>query len=190
MLVLPASEGWLAVVPHLFHRTGDPQLGYEDIKAVYPHMQALTADEVLADVDTALDHLAGAGIAKSRTGVVGFCLGGTVTLVTAVHRDVGAAVTFYGGGLTAGRFGFAQPAGPVVGRLRRPRCRDPGRRRRGAAHRRRHERAADRDRPLRRRRARLPLRRAGELPRTVGDGRVAPHAGLVRPLPHVSGGRR
>jgi carboxymethylenebutenolidase len=102
-----AAEGWLAVVPHLFHRSGDPQLGYEDIRSVYPHMQALAADQVLADVDTALDHLAVAGIATSRIGVVGFCLGGTVTLITAVHRDVGAAVTFYGGGLTEGRFGFA-----------------------------------------------------------------------------------
>ena len=69
-------------------------------------MLALIADEVLADVDVALGHLADAGIATSRIGIVGFCLGGTVTLVTAVHRDVGAAVTFYGGGLTEGRFGF------------------------------------------------------------------------------------
>ena len=102
-----AADGWLAVAPHLFHRTGDPRFGYEDITPVYPHMQALTADGVLADVDTALDHLAGAGIGTSRIGVVGFCMGGTVTLITAVHRDVGAAVTFYGGGLTEGRFGFA-----------------------------------------------------------------------------------
>jgi carboxymethylenebutenolidase len=33
-------------------------------------------------------------------------MGGTVTLVTAAERHVGAAVTFYGGGLKEGRFGF------------------------------------------------------------------------------------
>ncbi|MDQ1516188.1 MAG: carboxymethylenebutenolidase [Actinomycetota bacterium] len=105
-----AAEGWLAVAPHLFHRTGDPKLGYGDMSVVMPHMQALTADGVLADVDAALDHLARAGIPPERIGAVGFCLGGTVTLVTAARRDVGAAVTFYGGGVTEGRFGF----GPLV----------------------------------------------------------------------------
>src|SRR3989440_3931323 len=101
-----AAEGWLAVAPHLFHRTGDPKLGYGDLSVVMPHMQALTADGVLADIDAALDHLVRANIPPERTGVVGFCMGGTITLVTAARRDVGAAVTFYGGGVTEGRFGF------------------------------------------------------------------------------------
>src|SRR5438445_12134809 len=105
-----AAEGWLAVAPHLFHRTGDPALGYGDLSVVMPHMQALTADGVLADVDAALDHLDHQGIPRQRTGVVGFCMGGTVTLLTSARRDVVAAVTFYGGGVTEGRFGF----GPLV----------------------------------------------------------------------------
>src|SRR3954470_19157399 len=29
-----AAEGWLAVIPHLFHRTGDPQIPYDDFAAV------------------------------------------------------------------------------------------------------------------------------------------------------------
>jgi carboxymethylenebutenolidase len=114
-----AAEGWLAVAPHLFHRSGDPKLGYGDMSVVRRHMQALTVDGVLADVDTALDHLAGAGIPLGRTVIVGFCMGGTVALVTAARRDVGAAVSFYGGGVTEGRFGF----GPLVEeatRLRAP----------------------------------------------------------------------
>jgi len=114
-----AAEGWLAVAPHLFHRTGDPKLGYGDLSVVMPHMQALTADGVLADVDAALDQLAAAGIPAARTGIVGFCMGGTVALATAARRDVGAAVDFYGGGVTEGRFGF----GPLVEeatRLRAP----------------------------------------------------------------------
>ena len=114
-----AGEGWLAVAPHLFHRSGDPKLGYGDFSVVAPHMQALTADGVLADVDAALDHLTAAGIPLTRIGIVGFCMGGTVALVTAARRDVGAAVSFYGGGVTEGRFGF----GPLVEeatRLRAP----------------------------------------------------------------------
>src|SRR5438105_4656143 len=81
-----AAEGWLAVAPHLFHRTGDPKLGYGDLSVVMPHMQALTADGVLADIDAALDHLVRANIPPERTGVVGFCMGGTITLVTAARR--------------------------------------------------------------------------------------------------------
>jgi len=114
-----AAEGWLAVAPHLFHRTGDPKLGYGDFSVVMPHMQGLTAEGVLADIDAALEELARRGIPPERTGVVGFCMGGTVTLITAARRDVGAAVSFYGGGVTEGRFGF----GPLVEeatRLRAP----------------------------------------------------------------------
>jgi carboxymethylenebutenolidase len=105
-----AQEGWLAVAPHLFHRSGDPRLGYDDISAVMPHMRQLTPEGVLEDIDAALAHLDKAGITLRRTGIVGFCMGGTIALVTAVRRDVGAAVTFYGGGVSEGRFGF----GPLV----------------------------------------------------------------------------
>ena len=84
-----AAEGWLTVAPHLFHRTGDPTFGYDDMSVVMPHMQALTAEGVLADIDAALDHLTSQGIPPERIGVVGFCMGGTVALVTAARRPWG-----------------------------------------------------------------------------------------------------
>ncbi len=114
-----AAEGWLTVAPHLFHRTGDPTFGYDDMSVVMPHMEALTAEGAMADVDAALDHLKAQGIPPERIGVVGFCMGGTVTLVTAARRPVGAAVTFYGGGVTEGRFGFP-PLVEEATRLRAP----------------------------------------------------------------------
>jgi carboxymethylenebutenolidase len=101
-----AAEGWLAVAPHLFHRTGDPRLGYVDMEAVRTQMSQLTKDGVLEDLDTALAELAERGIPPEKIGVVGFCMGGTGALLTAARRDVGAAVTFYGGGIKEGRFGF------------------------------------------------------------------------------------
>lgn len=101
-----SAAGYLAVVPHVFHRSGDPVLPYDDLSQVMPHFAALTAEGILADVDTALAHLAEAGIEPAQSGVVGFCMGGTVALAVATRRDIGAAVTFYGGGLAAGRFGF------------------------------------------------------------------------------------
>ncbi|HEV7888834.1 MAG TPA: dienelactone hydrolase family protein [Acidimicrobiales bacterium] len=101
-----AAAGYVTVAPHLFHRSGDPKLGYEDFSLVMPHMQALTAESVLEDVDEGLNGLAGYGLGPPQIGVVGFCMGGTVALVTDALRDVGAAVSFYGGGVTEGRFGF------------------------------------------------------------------------------------
>lgn len=114
-----AAAGYLAVVPHVFHRTGDPVLPYDDMSQIIPHFTALTADGILADVDAALAHLAAAGIDAAQTGVVGFCMGGTVALAVATRRDVGAAVTFYGGGLSSGRFGF-DPLIEEAPRLRAP----------------------------------------------------------------------
>lgn len=101
-----AALGWLTVVPHLFHRTGDPTLPYDDFPQVIPHMKELRADDILVDIDAALSVVADAGIAVGSTGIVGFCMGGTVALAVAARRDVGAAVTFYGSGIVEGRFGF------------------------------------------------------------------------------------
>ncbi|HEV8295729.1 MAG TPA: dienelactone hydrolase family protein [Acidimicrobiales bacterium] len=114
-----AEEGWLAVAPHLFHRSGDPKLGYGDMTVIRPHMEALSPDGILSDVDDAIARLAEAGIPMGKVGVVGFCMGGSVTLITAAHRPVGAAVTFYGGGVSQGRFGFP-PLAELAPKLQAP----------------------------------------------------------------------
>jgi carboxymethylenebutenolidase len=101
-----AAAGYRAVAPHLFHRTGDPALDYGNLEKVMPHMQALTETGLLADLDASLNHLSVAGFAPSRIGVVGFCMGGTVAFFAAVRDSLGAAVTFYGGGVVEGRFGM------------------------------------------------------------------------------------
>ena len=114
-----AAEGWLAVAPHLFHRSGDPKLGYTDMTPVMTHMQALTAEGVLTDLDAAFARLVEAGIGPASQGVVGFCMGGTVALIADAERQVGAAVTFYGGGVKEGRFGFP-PLVEEAAKLRAP----------------------------------------------------------------------
>ena len=114
-----ASAGWLAVAPHLFHRTGDPSLGYTDMEEGRAHAGKMTAEGVLEDVDAAIARIAEAGIPAARTGIIGFCMGGTIAMLAAVHRDLAAAVTFYGGGVTEGRFGFASLVDEAPG-LRAP----------------------------------------------------------------------
>jgi carboxymethylenebutenolidase len=101
-----AAEGYRAVAPHLFHRTGDPVLPYDDMKDVVEQIMALRADGLTADVDAAIKHLTAAGFEPERIGVIGFCMGGSVSFFAAATRPVGAAVSFYGGGIAEGRFGI------------------------------------------------------------------------------------
>jgi carboxymethylenebutenolidase len=100
-----ATEGYRAVAPHLFHRSGDPALGYDDIQKVMPHMQAVTSASLTSDLDATLSYLADAGFESNQVGIVGFCMGGTVAFLAATRYPLGAAVTFYGGGIASGRFG-------------------------------------------------------------------------------------
>jgi carboxymethylenebutenolidase len=101
-----AQAGYRAVAPHLFHRSGDPALDYGNFEKIMPHMQALSEAGLLEDLDVTLAYLADGGFAPSAVGVVGFCMGGSVTFLAAVRRALGAAVTFYGGGVAEGRFGM------------------------------------------------------------------------------------
>jgi carboxymethylenebutenolidase len=101
-----AAAGWLAVAPHLYHRAGDEQFDYTDLEHVRPYMRQLHADEIRDDMRAAIDALLQAGLGSRSIGVVGFCIGGTIAYLSAVELPVGAAVSFYGGGITNGRFGF------------------------------------------------------------------------------------
>jgi carboxymethylenebutenolidase len=101
-----AAAGYRAVAPHLFHRSGDPVLSYGDIEKVMPHMQALSEAGLGADLDATSSYLESLGFGLKSTGVVGFCMGGTVAFLAAARYPLGAAVTFYGGGVAEGRFGM------------------------------------------------------------------------------------
>ena len=100
-----AAEGYRAVAPHFFHRSGDPVLGYDDIETAKGHIGQLTKEGIAEDVGAALEHLHRDGFEDDRIAVVGFCMGGTVAFIEAHDHRLGAAVTFYGGGIAEGRFG-------------------------------------------------------------------------------------
>jgi carboxymethylenebutenolidase len=91
-----AGEGWLAVIPHLYHRDG-VDIVPENRECWY--VERLTTRSVHADTDAALHWLARRGVTTDRIGVVGFGLGGTVALMVATQRDLGAAVTVGGIGV-------------------------------------------------------------------------------------------
>jgi carboxymethylenebutenolidase len=103
-----AAEGYLAVAPHVFHRTGDPVIGYDKMQDVVPHIMKLNREDIDADLKASLDYLAAKGFSGRQVAIIGFCMGGTIAFHAGVQWPLGAAVTFYGGGITQGRFGLPE----------------------------------------------------------------------------------
>ena len=102
-----ADAGYHAVAPDLFHRSGGGTAPYDDFGKVMELFGGITDDGLLVDVDASIAHLRSAGFGDDRIGIVGFCFGGRVAFLVAARRALGAAVTFYGGGIvTAGRMPF------------------------------------------------------------------------------------
>jgi carboxymethylenebutenolidase len=101
-----AEAGYHAVAPHLFHRTGGGTVPYDDFSKVLPMFVGLDDEAILSDVDRTLDHLADSefGWTPAKCGIVGFCMGGRVAFLVAARRRLGAAATFYGGGIVTTRF--------------------------------------------------------------------------------------
>ena len=105
-----AAAGYHAVAPALFHRAGGGAIDdydHVDFNEMLKLFEGVTDDGVLTDVDATLGRLRDQGFADSRVGIVGFCFGGRATFLVAARRALGAAVTFYGGGIvTPGHFQF------------------------------------------------------------------------------------
>jgi carboxymethylenebutenolidase len=98
-----AQEGWLAVAPHLFYRSGGGTISYDDSEGMYRHLGALSDVGTLDDIDATLALIEQRGIGAERVALVGFCLGGRVSFLVAGERALGATVGFYGGGIVHGR---------------------------------------------------------------------------------------
>lgn len=92
-----AGDGWLVVAPHLYHRDGADELdGAADAAQVQEQVDRLDGEQVMADTDTAFGWLADHDITADRMGVIGFDLGGSVAMLVAAKRTLGAAVTVAG----------------------------------------------------------------------------------------------
>jgi carboxymethylenebutenolidase len=100
-----AREGYVALAPDFFHRTGPgAEYGYDDggFAAGMQLLNALSAEEMIADARSSLAYLRNRDdVQGDRIGCMGFCIGGHMAYLTACETDVAASASFYGGGITA-----------------------------------------------------------------------------------------
>ena len=90
------AAGYLGIAPDLYHRE-DPSRSDDPLT----RMGRLRDENIVRDVNTAIAHLKSLpNVRADRLGITGFCMGGRVAYLMAVHRpDLRAAVVFYGGNI-------------------------------------------------------------------------------------------
>jgi len=107
-----AADGYLAIAPALFDRvergfeSGYSQPEIERGRTFIPKIQL---DDTMKDIAAAIKDIASAG----KTGIVGYCWGGTVAWVAAAKvTGLACSVPYYGGGVAANA--NLQPQCPVM----------------------------------------------------------------------------
>jgi carboxymethylenebutenolidase len=100
-----AAEGYVAVAPDIYHRESERVIPYAEMPKAIAALQRVVDGKAMEDVGAAIAHLKAQGNAKSGSiGVIGFCMGGRLTYLTAAHhaKDIKCAVPYYGGGIPMG----------------------------------------------------------------------------------------
>jgi carboxymethylenebutenolidase len=100
-----AREGYVALAPDYFHRSGPGvEYGYDDegMAKGMALLNALVADEMISDVEASIAALrARDDVRGEKVGCMGFCIGGHMAYLSACETDVAATASFYGGGVAA-----------------------------------------------------------------------------------------
>jgi carboxymethylenebutenolidase len=91
-----AQHGYAAISPHLYHRLGPG--APDDLAAKGRASGGNPDDQVMGDVQGAMDYLREQTYSSGKIGVIGFCSGGRQTYLTACRlQGVDAAVDCWGG---------------------------------------------------------------------------------------------
>lgn len=113
-----AAQGYLALCPDLFWRM-EPGVELSSFNEAewqkgLKLYQAFDIDRGVDDVAAAVAHARQLPGASGKVGVMGFCLGGLMTFLTAARRGADAAVAYYGGGTERYVGEGAQLASPLL----------------------------------------------------------------------------
>ena len=108
-----AKDGFLAVAPALFDRL-EPgvDLTYEgeDMQKAMMLARQLNMDNLLRDTAAAIDYVRKQ--TGKKTGIIGYCMGGSIAWLVACRLNVDAAVGYYGGSIA--QYASEQPKCPVM----------------------------------------------------------------------------
>lgn len=121
-----AREGYVALAPDFFHRSGPgAEYGYDEdgFAKGMELLGQLDSDEMVSDANAALEYLRDRSfVYGERIGCMGFCIGGHMAYLTACETEVKATASFYGGGIAApegpgGKPGTIGRTGKIKGRI-------------------------------------------------------------------------
>lgn len=111
-----AAQGYVAIAPDLFHRSGKETVEYTDFDTAMGLIGELGPEQINADVGAALAELAGDdGIPADRTAIIGFCFGGRAAFTAATALPVASTVVFYGPGIASGPHTVVERTGQIRG---------------------------------------------------------------------------
>lgn len=100
-----AAQGFPAIAPELFHRSGRGiDIPYGEFDKARPMFAALSNDGIAEDMRAAMEELERRA-PNTRVAVVGFCLGGFAAFLAACRLPVATAVSFYGAAIARQRPG-------------------------------------------------------------------------------------
>ena len=108
-----AKDGFLAIAPALFDRyERGLELSYEgeDVQKAMSLISRLNLDHALKDTAAALEYARRQTGKKS--GVIGYCFGGSIAWLAAARLDVDTAVGYYGGQIA--KFADEHPKAPTM----------------------------------------------------------------------------
>lgn len=108
-----AKDGFLAVAPALFDRIErgvDLTYEGEDMQKAMALARQLNTDSFLKDTAAAIDYARAQ--TREKTGVIGYCLGGSIAWLAACRFKIDAAVGYYGGMIA--QYAFEQPKCPIL----------------------------------------------------------------------------
>jgi carboxymethylenebutenolidase len=95
-----AREGFVALAPELFHRSGPGFEGrYDDFPSTQPHLKALNDTATAADHRAAHDWLRGTIGPNLPICAIGYCMGGRAAFLAALTLPLAGAISYYGGGI-------------------------------------------------------------------------------------------
>lgn len=100
-----AAQGYVAIAPDIYHREAERIIPFSDMAKAIATLQRVQDSKAMEDVGAVIAHLKSQSNVKAGSlGVIGFCMGGRLTYLTAAHHanDVKCAVPYYGGGIAMG----------------------------------------------------------------------------------------